>query len=472
MRRGTFLISPLLWVVFLGRPATGAMFVRGDTNGDRALNIADAVHLIASLFLGAPPPACEDAADANDDGRLNLADATTLLAYLFLGGPEPSMPGAHGRSYDPTTDDPFTCGDFPPELDLEAEAVFDRLTRCLWFRRDGWDGFFLLWRSYRFRRDGAYHHVQFSDVLEADGRGIWNFAQTSAGGGIIYLSDGSVLRFSLLSDGTLLIRDLILEPYAGGDCNNDETEDCSLCTRSDLPLVDVPEVVEALAARPWWKADDFERGYLPDSIELGRDGRYRTLFRAGVCIQEGYWSLHGSSVILEVRGSPCRVPPSIQWPWPTFEGFGVVRRDGSLFLNAGRGDYLSGDEPPAEGRFSVEIASTRLGHLAILQGIYSRPLARGTNLLRFRIEVNGTQELPSLPIRIARRELRWTPEGAIFHGEEVLLATLDIPHLEAGASREIARDLDLGGGDIWLSFTLPDDSTSRWLFPSGYTLLR
>jgi hypothetical protein len=78
-------------------------FIRGDSNGDLAVEMADAVFTLEHLFLGGPPPACPDAADANDDGLLDLSDPIAILAASFLGaGPLPPPAGAPG--HDPTPD--------------------------------------------------------------------------------------------------------------------------------------------------------------------------------------------------------------------------------------------------------------------------------------------------------------------------------------------------------------------------------
>lgn len=62
-----------------------SLFIRGDANGDRKLNLTDPIGSLAALFLGGPKPECPDAADANDDGLLNVTDAVFTLGYLFQG---------------------------------------------------------------------------------------------------------------------------------------------------------------------------------------------------------------------------------------------------------------------------------------------------------------------------------------------------------------------------------------------------
>jgi len=73
------------------RPAP-SNFSRGDTNDDGALDVADAIALLARLFQGVRELPCEKSADVDDSGRLDLTDAVALLDHAFLGGPEPISP--------------------------------------------------------------------------------------------------------------------------------------------------------------------------------------------------------------------------------------------------------------------------------------------------------------------------------------------------------------------------------------------
>ena len=61
----------------------------GDANGDMAVNISDAVYLIAYIFAGGSPPSPMLAGDANCNGAVNISDAVYLIAYIFSGGAAP-----------------------------------------------------------------------------------------------------------------------------------------------------------------------------------------------------------------------------------------------------------------------------------------------------------------------------------------------------------------------------------------------
>ena len=80
-------------VVVLDAVAVPVRFVRGDSNGDLAVDISDAVATLNYLFVGEGQTlACEDAGDVNDDGALNVTDPVYALSYLFQGGRPPREP--------------------------------------------------------------------------------------------------------------------------------------------------------------------------------------------------------------------------------------------------------------------------------------------------------------------------------------------------------------------------------------------
>lgn len=91
----------------------GDLFIRGDTNGDSARNLTDAIWLLQSLFVpGNLPLECSDSGDSNDDGGVNLADVVYFLSYLFIpGSPPPAPPELCG--VDLTPSDPLDCDIFP-----------------------------------------------------------------------------------------------------------------------------------------------------------------------------------------------------------------------------------------------------------------------------------------------------------------------------------------------------------------------
>lgn len=78
-------------------------FVRGDANGDLAVDISDPIAVLWRLFAGGPELPCDDAADANDDGSVDLSDAARIVAFLFRAGPE-APPPAGACGLDPTPD--------------------------------------------------------------------------------------------------------------------------------------------------------------------------------------------------------------------------------------------------------------------------------------------------------------------------------------------------------------------------------
>ena len=88
---------------------TGMQFIRGDANGDGAVNLADA-QLILDFLHGIRPIAAPlDAADVDDNGVINSNDARCLYVYLFGGGPPPPPPFPNA-GLDPTPDTLIGCG--------------------------------------------------------------------------------------------------------------------------------------------------------------------------------------------------------------------------------------------------------------------------------------------------------------------------------------------------------------------------
>lgn len=81
----------------------GIPFVRGDSNGDRLLDISDIIHNLAYVFSGGPPAECLDSGDSNDDGIIDIADAVYLLTFLFSNGQAPDSPYP-AIGVDPTLD--------------------------------------------------------------------------------------------------------------------------------------------------------------------------------------------------------------------------------------------------------------------------------------------------------------------------------------------------------------------------------
>jgi hypothetical protein len=75
-----------------GKVTIRKAFIRGDSNQDKRVDIADAVFTLGYIFKGTAPPKCMDAADTNNDSRIDISDAIFFLSYLFQGGPQPSSP--------------------------------------------------------------------------------------------------------------------------------------------------------------------------------------------------------------------------------------------------------------------------------------------------------------------------------------------------------------------------------------------
>lgn len=74
-------------------PCTTPDFIRGNANGDAAVDVSDGVYLLGYLFQSGPAPIpTEAAADVNDDGGVDVSDSIYLLNFLFVFGPPPPAP--------------------------------------------------------------------------------------------------------------------------------------------------------------------------------------------------------------------------------------------------------------------------------------------------------------------------------------------------------------------------------------------
>ena len=73
-------------------PVSGEPYIRGDTNDDGGLDLADAIYLLEHLFSGGPAPYCAEVGDINTDGATNIGDPICITGYLFAGGHPPHPP--------------------------------------------------------------------------------------------------------------------------------------------------------------------------------------------------------------------------------------------------------------------------------------------------------------------------------------------------------------------------------------------
>jgi hypothetical protein len=93
MCRGRFAFTNPVWCLpgdLVSNPP--AQFIRGDSNGDGAMDVSDAVKTLAYLFTGGPAPGCLRAADTDDNDLLEITDAVRTLTHLFLRPMPPPAP--------------------------------------------------------------------------------------------------------------------------------------------------------------------------------------------------------------------------------------------------------------------------------------------------------------------------------------------------------------------------------------------
>ena len=74
-------------------PCRVIAFIRGDPDGNGAVQLTDGIFILNFLFLGGDSPGCFEAADADDNGSIQMTDGIYILNFLFLGGA--AMPAPH-----------------------------------------------------------------------------------------------------------------------------------------------------------------------------------------------------------------------------------------------------------------------------------------------------------------------------------------------------------------------------------------
>jgi len=98
----------LLKTAFGSRNLFPHPFLRGDSNSDSEIDIADALKTFNFLFLGDTEAPCLDAMDTDDSGDVDISDGIALLLYLFAGGDPPAAPGS-SCGWDVTSGDGLGC---------------------------------------------------------------------------------------------------------------------------------------------------------------------------------------------------------------------------------------------------------------------------------------------------------------------------------------------------------------------------
>ncbi|MDE0960135.1 MAG: hypothetical protein OSB09_05080 [Planctomycetota bacterium] len=83
-------------------------FVRGDTNEDALVDIADGIKCLGYLFNGQPGVDCMARLDINDDNLIDVADPIYLLSFLFNAGAAPLAPFPD-QGPDPTPSPDIPC---------------------------------------------------------------------------------------------------------------------------------------------------------------------------------------------------------------------------------------------------------------------------------------------------------------------------------------------------------------------------
>jgi len=77
---------------FLAGTISTRYVIRGDFNGNGAIDISDITAFVNYLYALGPAPVTVQAADATADLFVNISDLTFMVDYMFAGGPAPVTP--------------------------------------------------------------------------------------------------------------------------------------------------------------------------------------------------------------------------------------------------------------------------------------------------------------------------------------------------------------------------------------------
>ena len=117
MRQVSGVVVPVVAVILnscISLFAADAMLIRGDSNRDGRVSIADAANVLLYLGLGGPEPACLAAADTDAKGTLNINDPIRILKVLYLGEDSIAAPFPECGIVtlgELTCEQPLGCGD-------------------------------------------------------------------------------------------------------------------------------------------------------------------------------------------------------------------------------------------------------------------------------------------------------------------------------------------------------------------------
>jgi hypothetical protein len=98
--------------VMEGEVSTSPEFLRGDADGNGALEVTDPILNLTFQFVGGVEVTCMDALDDDDSGAIDVSDPIYNLTVQFIGGPAIPAPGFEVCGPDPT-EDALSCEAFP-----------------------------------------------------------------------------------------------------------------------------------------------------------------------------------------------------------------------------------------------------------------------------------------------------------------------------------------------------------------------
>jgi hypothetical protein len=212
-----------------------------------------------------------------------IAQAGLSLFLLAAAGPE----HAHET---PMAPPPGT-----PRADRD-HRMFEFLTQGTWCGHDcgsSSSGMEPTCPKIRFRRYGAYRDWAFSDYLERDEIGLWNFVMLGDSSGILFPGGERVVRIRRHAKW------LEFNEAAYELCPDQApAPDSMRRTCEELPAVSAPRTLDSLCAHAWFREGEGEVPGYPQTMSFAADLTYRFTYSARWPSRGGTYSMGPGQLVL------------------------------------------------------------------------------------------------------------------------------------------------------------------------------
>jgi hypothetical protein len=335
------------------------------------------------------------------------------------------------------------CGNNP---DADNQTLFQALTANTWCNEPKGSSMFPpdTSKTYAFMADGNYRWSHFSDYPEGSGKGTWNWQLATTTSGVILLSEGDALSFSVESERKLLLETMELNACeALGEIKGK--------TAKDLPHVETSNLFKRLTANTWESTSELVAYRVPISIAYKTNGEYEATFEDG-CRFRSTWSLRDTKLFRFVpeRSSCGSGSPNGGFMGSDIEFRGPYLLDGWAFFTPRPRDQ-------AKNVTYFYFNSGLSGQVS-----YSGHLESGqAKALSVTVENRGKAERALTSIKIISQPVISTRTSIQLTGGATILATTDLTgvRLAPGSSHMFSIEVTpAGSGEVGIRLELAEPS--------------